>query len=91
MSASIPTMPQLAQEAEFQLLAAKDQLEWITALAVAIHLDYEHGGGRHARSLAGLARYLEDTGFAGVDSAIDEMKKLGESAPRNGPSEIVAS
>lgn len=83
MNAPIPTMPQLAQEAEFQLLAAKDQLEWITALAGAIHLDYEHDGGRHARSLAALAKFLEDTGFAGIDSAIDEMGKLGKSAPQN--------
>ncbi|AOE63768.1 hypothetical protein QZH45_04755 [Pseudomonas corrugata] len=81
MNKPLPTMPELAQEAEFQLLAAKDQLEWLSALASAIQLDHLHGDGRSASALAELAKYLSDTGFAGVYSAIEQFKQLGEEKP----------
>lgn len=92
MNEPLPTIPQLAQEAEFQLLAAKDQLEWLSALAGAIQLDHLHGGGRSASALAELAKYLSDTGFAGVYSAIDQFKQLGDEKPatQNASNEIVS-
>jgi hypothetical protein len=73
-------MPELAAEAEFQLLAATDQLNWLTALASAIQLDHTHGRGRAAKYLAELAEFLSDTGFSGVETAIDQFKVLHESA-----------
>lgn len=80
MSNSIPTMPELAAEAEFQLRAATDQLNWLTALASAIQLDHTHGRGHAAKYLAELAAFLSDTGFNGIESAIDQFKDLHESA-----------
>jgi DNA-binding XRE family transcriptional regulator len=76
-------MQQLAVEAEFQLLAAVDQLNWLTALASAIQLDHTHGRGRYAEHLAQLAAFLSDTGFSGAYSALAEFKQLSESAPQN--------
>lgn len=92
MNSPLPTMQDAAQEAEFQLLAAKDLLEWTCALTSAIHLDHLHGGGKAACALAELAKYFSDTGFGGVYSAIDQFKQLGESepAPRNPQYENVA-
>lgn len=83
MNSPIPTIPQLAAEAEFQLLAAADQLNWLTALSSAIQLDHTHGRGKYAAHLAQLADFLSDTGFSGVYSAIDEFKQLSECAPQN--------
>lgn len=67
MSTSITTIPELAAEAEFQLQAATDQLNWLTALVSAIQFDHAHGCGKHAAHLAQLASHLSDTGFCGVD------------------------
>ncbi|RJX81289.1 helix-turn-helix transcriptional regulator [Pseudomonas sp. LS-2] len=83
MNTPIPTVPQLAAEAAFQLQACLDQLNWLTALACAIQLDHSHGRGKYAEHLAQVAAYLSDTGFAGVHSAIEEFNSLSESAPRN--------
>lgn len=83
MNNSIPTMPELAAEAEFQLLAAADQLNWLTALASAIQLDHTHGRGNAAKYLAELASFLSDTGFSGVESAIEEFKRLHQSDLQN--------
>lgn len=92
MNSQLPTMQEAAQEAEFQLLAAKDLLEWQYALTSAIHLDHLHGGGKSAGALAELAKYFSDTGFGGVYSAIDQFRQLGESeaAPQNPQFENVA-
>ncbi|WP_085710878.1 MULTISPECIES: helix-turn-helix transcriptional regulator [unclassified Pseudomonas] len=92
MNNPLPTMQEAAQEAEFQLLAAKDLLEWQCALASAIHLDHLHNCGKSAGALAELAKYFSDTGFGGVYSAIDQFKQLGESepAPQNAQYENVA-
>lgn len=79
MNSPLPTMQEAAQEAEFQLLAAKDLLEWQCALSSAIHLDHLHNGGKSAGTLAELAKYFSDTGFGGVYSAIDQFKQLGDS------------
>lgn len=81
MNSPLPTMQEAAQEAEFQLLAAKDLLEWQCALTSAIHLDHLHNAGKSAGALAELAKYFSDTGFGGVYSAIDQFKQLGESEP----------
>lgn len=84
MNEPVPTMQQAAQEAEFQLCAAKDVLEWQHALIRAIHLDHLHGGGKGITTLFEVAKYFSDTGFGGVYSAIDQFKELGETedAPR---------
>lgn len=84
MNEPLPTMQQAAQEAEFQLCAAKDVLEWQFALINAIHQDHLHGGGKFAPALFEISKYFSDTGFGGVYSAIDQFKVLGETetAPR---------
>lgn len=82
MNASIPTMPELAAEAEFQLQAATDQLNWLTALTSAIQLDHTHGRGKAAKYLAELAAFLSDTGFSGIETAIGQFKGLHESVPK---------
>ncbi|MBI6948766.1 hypothetical protein [Pseudomonas koreensis] len=84
MKTPLPTMQEAAQEAEFQLLAAKDLLEWQCALSSAIHLDHLHNGGKSAGALAELAKYFNDTGFGGVYSAIDQFKELGEATQAQG-------
>jgi hypothetical protein len=76
MNAVAPTLKQLADEAEFQLTAAKEQLEWFAAIARAIVLDVEHGGGRDTRTLAQLANYLDDTGMTGTDAAIEKFREI---------------
>lgn len=80
------TAYQVAAEAEFQLMACKDQLEWLEALVSAVQLDHEHGRGRCGRALSSLGKYLSDTGFAGVDSAISEFRAIADQkpAPQNG-------
>ncbi|MDH0745760.1 Cro/CI family transcriptional regulator [Pseudomonas sp. GD03842] len=83
MNKPIPSMQDLAADAEFQLLCAADQLNWLTALANAIQLDHTHGCGKYAAHLAQLAAFLSDTGFSGVHSAICEFKGLSESAPQS--------
>ncbi|NWC01621.1 hypothetical protein [Pseudomonas sp. G1002] len=90
MNEQIPTMQEAAQEAEFQLCAAKDVLEWQHALIKAIHLDHLHDGGKGIGALFEVAKYFNDTGFGGVYSAIDQFKELGESAPQNTQPENVA-
>lgn len=82
MNTSIPTVPELAAEAEFQLQAATDQLNWLTALASAIQLDHTYGRGKAAKYLAELAAFLSDTGFSGIETAIEQFKGLHESAPQ---------
>lgn len=81
MKEPLPTMQQAAQEAEFQLLAAKDVLECQHALIKAIHLDHLHDGGKGIGTLFEVAKYFNDTGFGGVYSAIDQFKELGEAKP----------
>ncbi|MGA3682501.1 helix-turn-helix domain-containing protein [Pseudomonas graminis] len=83
MNNPVPTMQEVAADAEFQLIAAADQLNWLAALAGAIQFDHVHGGGRRAAHLAQIAQHLSDTGFCGVRSAIDELQQLSESAPQN--------
>ena len=90
MNEPLPTMQEASQEAEFQLCAAKDVLEWQHALIKAIHLDHLHEGGQGIGTLFEVAKYFSDTGFGGVYSAIDQFKTLGDSAPQILQSENVA-
>ena len=90
MNEPLPTMQEASQEAEFQLCAAKDVLEWQHALIKAMHLDHLHDGGKGIGDLFQVAKYFNDTGFGGVYSAIDQFKVLGESAPQNTQPENVA-
>ena len=83
MNGPLPTMQEASQEAEFQLCAAKDVLEWQHALIKAMHLDHLHDSGKGIGALFEVAKYFSDTGFGGVYSAIDQFKVLGESAPQN--------
>lgn len=85
MSTSTPNLKQLAEEAEFQMLAAKNLLDWHSALARAISRDVEHNSGRDVAELAQLATYLGDTGSPGTESAIEMFGNIArsESAPQN--------
>lgn len=85
-----PTARDVAQEAEFQLMAAKDILEWQHALIKAMRLYHLHDSGQGISALFEVAKYFNDTGFGGVYSAIDQFKELGESAPQIPQPENVA-
>lgn len=84
MNQALPTIIDVATEAEFQLSAAKDQLDWLAAIARAIVRDVEHAGGQDVMTLAQLAKYLDETGIASVEMAIDQFKGIasGRSAPQ---------
>ncbi|MFZ5938730.1 hypothetical protein BGP84_06555 [Pseudomonas putida] len=79
-----PTVADVAAEAEFQLMVCKENLEWMAALAGAIHLSHTQDGGRTADALANLAKYLEDTNFGDVEHQIKHFRKTYEenSAPQ---------
>lgn len=91
MTTSVPTIKNLADEAEFQLICAKEQLEWFGAIARAIARDVEVGGGRDTSVLVDLVNFLDDTNFGSIDQAIDQFKAVStESATQNAESEIVS-
>ncbi|WP_443696175.1 hypothetical protein [Pseudomonas sp.] len=92
MKTSKPAAIQLAEEAEFQLTIAHEQLQWFGAIARAIARDAENHGGRDIRILSDLAKYLDDTGLAGIETAIDQFKKIAasHSATQNVDNEIVS-
>lgn len=79
MNSPIPNLNQLAEEAEFQMLAAKNLLDWFSAIARAISRDVEHNSGRDVAELAQLATYLGDTGVPGTESAIEMFGKIARS------------
>ncbi|MFV3286159.1 hypothetical protein ACNFCI_19220 [Pseudomonas sp. NY15356] len=83
MNASV-TIADVAAEAEFQLLIAKDYQVWLCALARAIHISHAHDGGRHAEDLADLVKYLDDTNFGGIESSIEQFQQVHKdhSAPQ---------
>lgn len=70
---SKPTVKNIAEEAEFQLICARENLQWLAALARAIARD-SAGDDRDTKVLVGLVNYLDDTGFSGIDQAIDNFK-----------------
>jgi hypothetical protein len=73
MSHESPTAKDLADEAEFQLVCARENLQWLAALARAIAHD-AGSGGRDTKVLVDLVCFLDDTGFSGIDQAIDQFK-----------------
>ena len=73
MSSESPTVKDLADEAEFQLVCARENLQWLAALARAIARD-AGTGGRDTKVLVDLVCFLDDTGFSGIDQAIDQFK-----------------
>jgi hypothetical protein len=84
MSAPIASVQECAAEAEFQLLCAKNHMDWLLALARAIQLTHTHGQAEVGEGLASLASYLKDTGFSATTEAIREFGDLAASpAPRN--------
>ncbi|TKJ77777.1 hypothetical protein PkoCFBP13504_22920 [Pseudomonas koreensis] len=74
MITSDPTIKDLADEAEFQLIVARENLQWLSALARAIARDAKDADGRDVEHLIGLVSYLDDTGFSGIDDAIAQFK-----------------
>lgn len=78
------TIADVADCAEFQLLVAKNYLEWTTAIARAIHISHVHDDGRSAEALAGLAKYLDDSNFGGIDAEIEQFQRIQKehSAPQ---------
>ena len=84
MTTSVPTIKNLADEAEFQLIAAKENLSWLAAIARAIARDVEVGGGRDTSVLVGLINFLDDTNFGSIEQAIDQFKAVSvECATQN--------
>lgn len=83
-----PSIADVAAEAEFQLLVAKDYQVWLSALARAIHLSHVHDGGRQAEHLASLVKYFDDTGFGNIESSIEQFQKIEkeQSAPQKNTS-----
>ncbi|QQE82907.1 hypothetical protein [Pseudomonas putida] len=79
-----PIVANVAAEAEFQLMVAKDNLIWLSSLVRAVHLSHTHDRGLHADSLASLAQFLDDTGFSGVDREIERFRQIHKDhcAPR---------
>lgn len=78
---SAPTVADVAAEAEFQLMVAKDYQVWLCALARAIHLSHMHDGGRQAEHLASLVKYFDDTNFGNIESSIEQFQKIEKNHP----------
>ncbi|WP_229635539.1 Cro/CI family transcriptional regulator [Pseudomonas syringae] len=79
------SIPDLAEEASFQLGVARDYLNWIGAVARAMALNTTHGKDNF--ELVTLCQFLSDTALPGIESSIGEFDALiaggDESAPRN--------
>lgn len=88
MNTSIPTVKQLAEEAASQLICAREQISWFSAIVRAIALDVEHGEGRNVRYLTALAQFLDDTTPAVIEQAIDRFDQVA--APQSDKSPNVA-
>lgn len=85
MTAPIETLKDCAQEAEFQLLCAKDYLTWLASLARAIQLAHAHGESEVGAGLASIAKYLGDSGLGAASAAINEFTQIADpdAAPQN--------
>lgn len=83
---------ELADEAEFQVLATIDICNWVAAIARAIARDVETGGGADVPALTDLVKYFDDSGGATLDTAFEQFKKIAAlvPAPRSTQSENVA-
>lgn len=88
---TLPTIEDLSNEAEFQLIVARENLQWLCALGRAVALDMKHSKGRDTERLLGLISYLDDTNFSGIDDAIDRFKATGtDVATQNANAENVS-
>ncbi|WP_443693112.1 hypothetical protein ACRZ5O_08275 [Pseudomonas protegens] len=76
MNTSTPTIKELADEAEFQLLAAIDICNWVAAIARAITRDVETGGGKDVPVLTDLAKYFDDSGGANLSLAFEQFRAI---------------
>lgn len=83
---------ELADEAEFQVLATIDICNWVAAIARAIARDVETGGGADVPVLADLAKYFDDSGATSLEAAFEQFKKIADlvPAPRSAQIENVA-
>lgn len=92
MSAHSKEIKDLADEAEFQVLATMDVCNWIAAIARAIARDVESGGGSDVPVLADLAKYFDDAGATSLEAAFEQFKKIAAlvPAPRSEKSQNVA-
>jgi hypothetical protein len=83
VTTSKPTVKNVADEAEFQLVVARENLQWLAALARAIAREAK-GDDRDTKVLVDLVNYLDDTDFSGVGQAIEHFKTVSaECATQN--------
>ncbi|MEG8230998.1 hypothetical protein [Pseudomonas orientalis] len=82
----------LADEAEFQLLAHTDICKWLSAVARAIARDVETGGGLDVPVLTELVKYFDDSGRSTLDDAFLQFRAMADlfPAPQISQSENVA-
>ena len=90
MNSEFPTVKDLADEAEFQLVCARENLQWLAALARAIARDTQDKG-RDTKVLTDLVCFLDDTGFSGIDQAIDQFKATSAEYATQKPSSPIVS
>lgn len=81
MSAQSNEIKDLADEAEFQVLATMDVCNWIAAIARAIARDVESGGGSDVPVLADLAKYFDDAAATSLEAAFEQFKKIAALVP----------
>ncbi|MEX2902474.1 hypothetical protein AB3967_14175 [Pseudomonas rhodesiae] len=72
---------ELADEAEFQVLATIDICNWVAAIARAIARDVETGGGADVPVLADLAKYFDDSGATSLEVVFEQFKKIAALVP----------
>ena len=81
MNAQSKEIKDLAEEAEFQVLATMDVCNWVAAIARAIARDVESGGGSDVPVLADLAKYFDDAGATSLEAAFEQFKKIATLVP----------
>lgn len=85
MTTSVPTIKELADEVEFQVLATIDICNWVAAIARAIARDVQTGDGSDVLVLTDLAKHFDDTGAASLSVAFEQFRQISilHSAPRS--------
>lgn len=71
---------ELADEAEFQVLATIDICNWVAAIARAIARDVE-ADGADVPVLADLAKYFDDSGATSLGAVFEQFKKIAALVP----------
>ena len=76
---------ELADDAEFQVLATIDICNWVAAIARAIARDVQTGDGSDVLVLTDLAKHFDDTGAASLSVAFEQFRQISilHSAPRS--------